>query len=91
MLVEAIGWLSSSVLLLTISRQVLRQWRSGQSEGVSVWFFIGQVTASTGFVVYSALVKNWVFVVTNAAMLASAIVGAGIVVRHRRRAALLSP
>jgi MtN3 and saliva related transmembrane protein len=81
---EAIGWLSSFVLVLTIVKQVYKQWKSGSSEGVSKWLFVGQITASTGFTLYSILVRNWVFVVTNALLLLSAIVGGLIVLKHRR-------
>lgn len=81
---ELLGWMSSFVLVLTIGRQVLRQWRSGHSEGVSIWLFVGQMVASTGFTIYSALVDNWVFVVTNAIMLVFAIAGFVIVKIHRR-------
>lgn len=81
---EVIGWLSSFVLVLTIGKQVHKQWRSGSSEGVSKWLFVGQTTASTGFTLYSILVHNWVFVVTNALLLVSAILGGLIVIKHRR-------
>jgi MtN3 and saliva related transmembrane protein len=87
MMTELLGWLSSFVLVLTIGRQVHRQWRSGHSEGVSIWLFVGQMVASTGFTIYSALVDNWVFVVTNAMMLVFAIAGFVIVKRHRRKGA----
>jgi MtN3 and saliva related transmembrane protein len=81
---EVLGWFSSFILVLTISQQVYKQWRSGSSEGVSKWLFVGQITASTGFTLYSVLVRNWVFVVTNALMLLSALVGIVIVFKHRR-------
>ena len=81
---EAIGWFSSFILVLTITKQVYKQWKSGSSEGVSKWLFVGQITASVGFTVYSVMVSNWVFVVTNALMLVSAIVGGFILLRHRR-------
>jgi MtN3 and saliva related transmembrane protein len=81
---EVIGWFSSFILVLTIGKQVHKQWKSGSSEGVSKWLFVGQITASTGFTLYSILVRNWVFVVTNALLLLSAIVGGVIVVKHRR-------
>lgn len=83
---EILGWLSSFILVLTISKQVYRQWRSGHSEGVSSWLFIGQMAASTGFTIYSWMIQSWVFVVTNFLMLCSAIVGWSIVRVHRRRA-----
>ena len=81
---EAIGWVSSLILVLTISKQIQKQWREGSSEGVSKWLFIGQMTASAGFAIYSWLLHNWVFVVTNLVMLVSAFIGLGIVFFHRR-------
>lgn len=83
---EAIGWLSSIILVMTIGKQVFKQWKTESSEGVSKWLFVGQFSASLGFTVYSVLVKNWVFVVTNALMLVNALLGLFIVMRHRRRA-----
>jgi uncharacterized protein with PQ loop repeat len=82
---ELIGWLSSGVLLLTIGRQVLTQWRTHTTAGLSRWLFIGQLTASAGFTVYSLLLHNWVFVVTNIAMLVTAICGQVIYLRNRHR------
>jgi MtN3 and saliva related transmembrane protein len=82
--VELIGWASALVLLLTIAKQVHKQWQDRTSEGVSRWLFIGQVTASLGFTVYSWLVENWVFFVTNLLILLSAIAGEVIFIRNRR-------
>ena len=84
---EAIGWLSSVLLVLTIGKQVWKQWHEGSSEGVSRWLFLGQIAASVGFTLYSWLVHNWVFVVTNVLMLVNGLLGYLIVLRHRRRAA----
>jgi MtN3 and saliva related transmembrane protein len=80
---EAIGWFSSFVLVLTIGKQVYKQWKSGTSEGVSKWLFLGQITASVGFVVYSWLVKNWVFVVTNGLLLVQALLGGYLLFKYR--------
>jgi MtN3 and saliva related transmembrane protein len=82
---ELIGWCSSFVLVLTIGKQVHKQWQEGTSEGVSKWLFIGQMSASLGFTIYSWLVNNWVFVVTNSVMLLSGVVGLCIVLHHRKR------
>src|ERR687884_91095 len=84
-MVEVLGWLSSLILVLTIAKQVYKQWKEGSSEGVSKWLFIGQISASLGFTIYSWLVHNWVFVVTNALMLLNGLAGLLIVFRHRRR------
>jgi MtN3 and saliva related transmembrane protein len=80
---ELIGWASSLVLLLTIGRQVWTQWRTRSTAGLSRWLFVGQLAASTGFTAYSLLLENWVFVVTNVAMLVTAVCGQVIYLRNR--------
>jgi MtN3 and saliva related transmembrane protein len=82
---ELVGWVSSFILVLTISKQIYKQWQEGSSENVSKWLFIGQMAASLGFTIYSWLVSNWVFVVTNLLMLLNGIIGLGIVLHHRKR------
>lgn len=81
---EALGWISSLILVLTIGKQVHKQWHDESSQGVSKWLFIGQIAASTGFTIYSWQLGNWVFVVTNFLMLLSAVAGLGIVLWHRQ-------
>jgi MtN3 and saliva related transmembrane protein len=86
MATEIVGWAAALILLLTISSQVYQQWKSRSTKGVSPWLFAGQVAASIGFTVYSVLVGNVVFVVTNALMLLSAIVGQLLYWRNARKA-----
>jgi hypothetical protein len=81
-----IGWASSGVLLATIGYQVRRHWQAEDNGGVSRMLYFGQLAASTGFVVYSWQVGDWVFVVTNALLLATAICGIAIHHRNERRA-----
>ena len=82
---DVIGWLASIVLLATLIRQVVTMARDPEAKGVSRWLFIGQCVASVGFVAYSAMVGNKVFVATNVAILITAIVGQCIVVRRKSR------
>lgn len=82
-----VGWIASFILLLTIITQVHKQWADRTSRGVSKWLYIGQITAEIGFIIYSWALGSWVFVVTNALLLVSNLVGLGIVFHHRRRAA----
>jgi uncharacterized protein with PQ loop repeat len=86
MITELIGWIAAAILLATIGRQVYTQWRDRTTAGVSKWLFIGQLAASVGFVVYSWLLGDWVFVATNAAMLLTAVVGQVIYLRNRKQA-----
>ena len=79
-----IGWLASGVLLLTIGRQVFTQWKSRSSAGVSRWLFVGQVTASAGFIIYSYLLRNWVFLCSNVALLGTAVLGQLLYWRNKK-------
>lgn len=81
---EVIGWAASAILLATLIRQIVTQLRDRSARGVSRWLFVGQIAASTGFVTYSALVGDWVFIVTNACILATAIVGQVVTWRRRQ-------
>ena len=82
--VNLIGWSASAILVMTIARQIFRQWQQGSSKGVSKWLFIGQMTASAGFLIYSWLRHDSVFIFTNALLLIAAVVGLSIVFWHRR-------
>lgn len=86
-MIELIGWTSSLILLLTLARQVYTQWRTRATAGVSKWLFVGQLAASTGYVLYSLLLHNWVYVSSNIAILATALVGEAIYIRNRKLAA----
>jgi uncharacterized protein with PQ loop repeat len=74
-MIEIIGWVSSFVLLLTLIRQVKKQWEDKTSEGLSKWLFVGQLIASVGFTTYSYLVGNWVFTVTNGLLTINNVIG----------------
>lgn len=84
MLEDMIGWISAAILVMTISRQVYSQWKSRSIAGVSKWLFIGQLTASAGFTLYSYLVDNWVFVFANFFIFLTAVAGQFVYMRNKR-------
>ena len=81
---DLIGWASSVILLLTLAAQTWKQYRTSSTKGVSRWLYVGEIAAAIGFVVYSALVHNRVFVVANALGAVTALVGLVIFARNRR-------
>lgn len=81
---DVIGWLASAILLATLVRQIQKQAATPESEGVSTWLFLGQMAASLGFVLYSWLVENWVFIVTNSLILLTAVVGQIVMWKKKR-------
>lgn len=84
---DTIGWAASAILLATLTRQIITQWKDKDAKGVSRWLFLGQIAASVGFIAYSWMLDNWVFIVTNSLILMTAVVGqVGLVIRRRQAA-----
>lgn len=83
---DLIGWTASAILLATLVRQIVKQQREGGG-GISHWLFLGQSLASIGFITYSVLLENWVFIVTNSLILLTAVVGFALQKRRERAGA----
>lgn len=81
------GLLATAILLTTLCAQTIKQWREHATRGIARWFFLGQVSASVCFVIYSVLIHSTLFAVANALILASALAGY-IVLRVNRSRAL---
>jgi MtN3 and saliva related transmembrane protein len=75
-----LGWTATLVLLGTLLAQIHREIKSGKVDEISPLLFVGQCAASIGFLLYSTLVGNLVFIVSNAMILAVALLG--VWVRH---------
>jgi len=83
---DLIGWAASAILVATLIRQIITQSKDANAKGVSHWLFAGQMLASIGFIAYSWLLNNWVFIVTNSVILLTAVVGQVVVTRKRAQA-----
>ena len=84
---DLVGVASSLILLVTLSAQIVKQWRERTVAGMSVWFFLGECAASIGFIVFSVLIGSWVFTITNSLTLAAALTGQWVMRRNRQRTA----
>lgn len=83
--VDLVGWSAVAVLFATMAGQAWKEWRDRVKHGISKWFFIGQVTTSVLFIVYSTMVGSTIFVVGNALVLAAAIAGGAILMYNKQR------
>ena len=82
---EPVGWLATGILIVMLGRQTYDQWRDQTSAGVSSWLFIGQIAASIGFVVYSILLGNVLFIVSNCFLVVIAVIGQLLYLRNEKR------
>ena len=81
---DVIGWTASAILMATLIKQIHKQATDDTAAGVSKWLFLGQMAASVGFILYSWLLDNWVFITTNSLILLTALVGQWVVWRKRK-------
>ena len=82
---QIVGWAAVAALFFTMAGQAWKQWRDRVKHGVSKYFFLGQVTASTLFLAYSAMMGDRIFVVGNALVLTASIAGGAILLWNRAR------
>lgn len=87
---DVIGWAASIVLLVTVVAQIVKQWKSRSSRGVSAWLFVGEIVSALLFLWYAITIHNAVYTTTNTLMVVASLVGLGILVWHRRRCRVTS-
>lgn len=80
---EWLGWVAAIILVLTLFAQVKKNWEEKKLRGVNPLLYYGQATASFCFALYSFSIGSWVFVITNAFCLLSAIIGIYLVHRYK--------
>ena len=83
---DIVGWTASAILITTLARQVYTQATRGNGQALSRWLFAGQIAASVGFITYSWLVRNPVFIVANTLVLVTAIAGQVVYLHNERKA-----
>ncbi len=88
---DILGRLATFVLVATLVRQMIKQHRAAHPETVSRWLFLGQMSASALFTLYSYLLGSSVFVVTNLLLLGTAITGQFLAWRRRQRSTTPPP
>jgi hypothetical protein len=86
--VDLVGWVSSAILVATLARQVHKQATQGNGQALSRWLFAGQIAASLGFIAYSWMLRNPVFLLTNTIILGTAIAGQWLYFRNEKRSAV---
>ncbi|UYB53009.1 hypothetical protein OCJ37_03365 [Xanthomonas sp. AM6] len=82
---DLVGWAATLILVATLLRQIHKQWRAPDVQAVSAWLFVGQISASVLFIVYSLALRNYVFVATNTLVLLTAVAGQLLQTLKRRR------
>lgn len=89
MKIEYIGWFSSILLMITLALQLKKQYAEKTSAGVSKFLFVGQFFAESGFIIYSILIKNWIFAFTSSVLLIENCIGLYLTLEFKKKPAHL--
>lgn len=67
--IEILGYTAGAITSLTFLPQVIKTLKEKSARDVSIMMFIIAVVNQTMWVVYGALLSNWVIILTNAVIL----------------------
>lgn len=67
---DILGYAAGAITSLTFLPQVIKTWKEKSAKDVSLMMFIIAAVNEVMWIVYGALLNNWVIILTNAIVLA---------------------
>ena len=68
--IEILGYAAGAVTAFTFLPQVIKTWKEKSAKDVSLLMFVIAAINEVMWIVYGALLDNWVIILTNAIVLA---------------------
>jgi MtN3 and saliva related transmembrane protein len=68
--VEILGYAAGAITALTFLPQVIKTWKDRSVKDISLLMFLIAAINETMWIVYGALLDNWVIILTNSVVLA---------------------
>ena len=68
--VDILGYSAGAITSLTFLPQVIKTWREKSAKDISLMMFIIAAVNEIMWIIYGALLDNWVIILTNAVVLA---------------------
>jgi MtN3 and saliva related transmembrane protein len=69
-LTHYLGYFAGTLTVLSFLPQVIRTWRTRQTGDLSLWMFGVLITASTLWIIYGFVIRDWSVIITNVGMVA---------------------
>jgi MtN3 and saliva related transmembrane protein len=80
--VDILGYAAGAITSLTFLPQVIKTWKDRSAKDVSLMMFIIAAINEVMWIVYGALLDNWVIIVTNAIVLAMSLIMIGLKLKY---------
>jgi MtN3 and saliva related transmembrane protein len=72
--IEILGYAAGAVTCLTFLPQVIKTWTDKSAKDISLMTFVIAAVNETMWIVYGALLNNWVIILTNAIVLSMSLI-----------------
>jgi len=72
--VEILGYTAGAITSMTFLPQVIKTWREKSAKDISLMMFVIAAVNETMWIVYGALLDNWVIILTNTVVLAMSLI-----------------
>ena len=82
--VQVLGYAAGAVTSLTFLPQVVKTWKEKSAKDVSLMMFIIAAINEVMWIVYGALLNNWVIILTNSIVLAMSLTMIYLKLRYNR-------
>ncbi|HMW65808.1 MAG TPA: SemiSWEET transporter [Chitinophagaceae bacterium] len=80
--VEILGYAAGAITCLTFLPQVIKTYKSKSAKDVSLMMFVIAAVNEAMWIVYGALLNNWVIILTNAVVLSFSLIMIGLKFRY---------
>ncbi|HND95163.1 MAG TPA: SemiSWEET transporter [Chitinophagaceae bacterium] len=80
--VEILGYAAGAITCLAFLPQVIKTYKSKSAKDVSLMMFVIAAVNEAMWIVYGALLNNWVIILTNAVVLSFSLIMIGLKFRY---------
>ncbi|PZR28066.1 MAG: hypothetical protein DI535_07855 [Citrobacter freundii] len=84
MFVDVLGYVAGAITALTFLPQVIKTWREKSAKDISLLMFLIAAVNEIMWIVYGALLENWVIILTNSVVLAMSLTMIFLKLRYNR-------
>lgn len=84
MFVHVLGYVAGAITALTFLPQVIKTWREKSAKDISLLMFLIAATNEVMWIVYGALLENWVIILTNSVVLVMSLTMIFLKLRYNR-------
>lgn len=81
---DILGYAAGAITSLTFLPQVLKTWKEKSAKDVSLMMFIIAAINEVMWIIYGALLDNWVIILTNAIVLTMSLIMIILKLRYNR-------